>query len=137
MKRADCHQAVSAGSLALGEVFWPTQLHPAVICTVSNILEAIKGHVSYLSSLVYWGLYEGVWQDFMQHLHPARIAFCQFGSVSVVALTQVLKARDGQTWTMKQAVKMHRPCKPGQAVPTFPRCPLYQSSESITHLLGE
>ena len=32
---------------------------------------------------------------------------------------------------------MQKPYKPGQAVPTFPRCPVYRGSDNIAHLLGE
>ena len=73
----------------------------------------------------------------MHELHPASFGFWKSGRVWLAALVQVLKARFGLTWNVKRACMFGKPYRKGQAVPTYPRCPLCGGRDSIGHMLGE
>ena len=73
----------------------------------------------------------------MSHLHPATWSFWTSAKVPMTTLTQVLKARYGQTWTMNNAVKFKMPYMLGLPVATRAICPLCKGGDCIAHMLGE
>ena len=137
---AACDTMVSVGNTAFQDVFWPcaraTAAEPQR--TMSNLCDAVKRQVRHLSrGFASRGMYEGFWQDVMPELHPASFGFWNSSAVTPAAMTQVLKARYGQLWTMNQAVRYKMAYKPGCEVPSVARCPLCSGNDSIGHLLGE
>ncbi len=135
-----CDLAVSVGNAAFGDLFWPVLKGKTDVAdrTTPNLVDAIKRHAGHLSrGFADAGMHEGFWQDVMPELHQASFGFWKSSSITQASITQVLKARYGQTWTMNQAVKMQRAYRPGLPVPTVAICPLCHGHDNIAHLLGE
>ena len=128
------------GSTAFKHVFWPGLLDPkSGSCrTVANLCDGIKKSLkAACKGFANDSEYDGYWQEVMPHLHPATWTFWTSPRVPVATLTQVLKARYGQTWTMNNAVKFKMPYMPGMPVAYRADCPLCHGRDCIAHLLGE
>ncbi len=83
-------------------------------------------------------MYVKLWRDVLPYLDgPASNAFWTIPAIPNSAITQVLKARYGQLWTMRKAFQYRMPYKPGQPVARNGNCPLCGEEDSIGHLLGK
>ena len=106
---------------------------------LSNLNQAVKAasKAYYQTGMTNQTLYANIWDDLREDLELERSNdFWRRSDVKVAAVRQVLKARIGVMWNMRQAFKMQMPCFPGGPIARNTRCPLCQEPDSTTHLLN-
>ena len=82
-------------------------------------------------------VYFKAWQDVYEHMAPEYTnAFWNMPRVSSKTITNLLKTRQGNTWTMKLAMQRNMAYRKGQPKATHDRCPLCNKPDSAGHLLG-
>ena len=82
-------------------------------------------------------VYFKAWQDVYGHMAPEYSnAFWNMPEIASNKITNLLKTRQGNTWTMKLAMQRNMAYRRGQPKATHDRCPLCNKSDSAGHMLG-
>ena len=113
--------------------------HDDTIYLQANLTAAIKqaARPHFQTGLTNKTTYVNIWKDLEQHLDlKASNAFWQSTQISANATRQVLKARYGVMWNMRQAFKMHMPYWQGGPVARSTRCPHCGEEDSTGHILN-
>ena len=146
------HDHVTVGTAAFEGLFWPgtlptlSEVAPSTkanrndeIYLQPNLTTAIKqaARPQFQTGLTNKTLYVDIWKSLEEHLDlKASNAFWQSSTITSNATRQLLKARYGQMWNMRQAFKMNRPYWPGGAVASNIRCPHCGEEDSTGHMLN-
>ena len=106
---------------------------------LSNLNQAVKAasKAYYQTGMTNQTLYANIWDDLRDDLELERSNdFWRRSDIKAAAVRQVLKARFGVMWNMRQAFKMQMPYFLGGPIARNTRCPLCQEPDSTTHLLN-
>ena len=69
------------------------------------------------------------WQDVYEYVAPVH-TFCNMPEISSNKITNLLKTRQGNRWTMKLAMQRNMAYKKGQPKATHDRCPICNKPDS-------
>ena len=82
-------------------------------------------------------VYFQAWQDVYEYVAPEYTnAFWNMPEVSSNKITNLLKTRQGNTWTVKLAMQRNMAYRKGQPKATHDRRPICNKPDSAGHLLG-
>ena len=106
---------------------------------LSNLNQAVKNasKTYHQTGMTNQTLYADIWDGLRNDLELERSNdFWRRADIKAATVKQVLKARFGVMWNMRQAFKMQLPYFTGGPIARTLRCPLCNEPDSTTHMLN-
>ena len=136
---------VDIGNVAFEGLFWPGTIpnssasENAGLYTVSNLKIALKdaSRKYYQTGMTNQTMYTDIWDRVTPEMElEVSNAFWKSHAITTAAIRQVLKARYGVMWNMRQAYKMNCSYFANGPIAKNALCPMCRQTDSTNHLLN-